>query len=247
MKGSSMHRFSLRAFLILCLAAPQAVLAQSTPAPVTPPVQSTPPAKGKAPVQGALPALGIPYEPRGVYATINMGPTREMMQRLSAAYGSDKRSAIREVRANAASFQPAVLYTLASVLAEDYAEEAIFWYHVGRVRAVYDALRCLDKSAGGVVNLELRKLLNLELRGAMGYRRERLVPITQKAIDWDARNPRNYDHRWAALYGKVAATSAGTNPNEVTVPESEWPEILKRVHETHLKSVQEFAREKPAS
>jgi hypothetical protein len=246
MKGSSMHRFSLRAFLIFCLAAPQAVLAQSTPAPVTPPVQSAPPLQSKPPVQGKA-AMAIAFEPRGVYATINMGPTREMLQRLSASYGTDKRSAIREVRANAAMFQPVVLYALANLLAEDYAEEAIFWYHVGRVRAVYDSLRCRDESARTAAMLELRKQLNLELRGAMYYRRERLVPIAQKAIDWDAQNPRRYDHRWAALYGKVAATSAGTNADEVTVPESEWPAILKRVHETHLKSVQEFAREKPAS
>jgi hypothetical protein len=40
------------------------------------------------------------------------------------------------------------------------------------------------------------------------------------------------------------ATSAGTDPSELTVPESEWPAILKRVHEAHLKSVQEFAAQK---
>lgn len=218
-----MHRFSLLVLVLLGLAAPQAALAQD---------------KAQAPAAMA-------YEPRGVYATINMGPTREMMQRLSAAYGTDKRLAIREVRDNAASFQPAVLYTLANVLAEDYAEEAIFWYHVGRLRAVYDVLRCRDESARPVAILELRKLLNKELRAAQFYRRERLVGIAEKAVDWDARNPRKYDQRWPALYGKVAASSAGANPAEVTVPEGEWSKILNYVHETHLKSVRQFASQKP--
>ena len=39
----------------------------------------------------------------------------------------------------------------------------------------------------------------------------------------------------------MARYSAGPGPSELTVPESEWPEILKRVHEAHLKSVEEFA------
>jgi len=220
-----MHRFALPALVILCLAAPQAAFAQD---------------KAQAPAAMA-------YEPRGVYATINMGPTREMMQRLGAAYGTDKRAAIREARDNAAAFQPAVLYALANVLAEDYAEDAIFWYQVGRLRAVYDVLRCRDESARPVAILELRKLMNLHLRNALFYRRERLVGLAQKAIDWDSKNPRKYDHRWPALYGKVAASSAGTNPDEVTIPEREWPAILKRTHETHLKSVQDFANQKPPS
>jgi hypothetical protein len=170
-----------------------------------------------------------------------------MMQRLSAAYGTDRRAAIREVRENAASFQPAVLYMLANVLAEDYAEDAIFWYQVGRLRAVYDVLRCRDESARPVAILELRKLLNVGLRTAMYYRRERLVGIAEKAVDWDAKNPRKYDHRWPALYGKVAASSEGANPDEVTLPESEWSKILSHVHQTHLKSVQLFASQKPAN
>jgi len=211
-----MHFFRFLALAAFWLAAPPAALAQGTaPAPAA--------------------------ELHGGYATINMGPTRELMQRLSAPYGSDKRSAIKEVRANAASVQPSVLYVLASQLAEDYGEDAVFWYHVGRVRAVYDVLRCRDESARVAALLDLRKLLNLELRGAMGYRRERLVRLAKKAIDWDERNPRDYDQRWPALYGKLAASQAGAAPAELMLPESEWPAILKHVHETHLKSVEDYA------
>lgn len=221
MKGRFLRHFPLLAAACLCLAAPHAALAQGKP-----------------------PAGTLAANPRGVYATINLRATREMVARLGAAYGSDRRLAIKEVLSDPGAYMPPVLYALANTLAEDHAEEAILWYQVGRMRAVYDALRCRDESARTGALLDLRGLLNRELRSALFYRRERLVGIAQKAIDWDVKNPRTYDQRWIALYGKVAASSAGTDPGEIMVAESEWPAILKHVHETHLKSVQDFAAEK---
>ena len=220
MKRRCVRRFLLLAVASGCISGSQAVFAQSN-----------------------SPAATLAAEPRGVYARIDMRPTQEMIRRLGVAFGSDRRAAMREVAKDASAYMPPVLYALANALAEDYAEEAIFWYHVGRIRAVYDSLRCKDASARGGVTV-LGQGLNMDLRTSMFYRRDRLVAIAQKAIDWDLKNPPRYDHRWIALYGKVAASSAGTNPDEVTVPESEWPAILRRVHGTHLKSVQDFVNEK---
>ena len=202
--------------LCMALALPCAVLAQKAPAPA---------------------------QFRGVYAKIDLRPTAEMVGRLSATYGSDKRAAIREVEHSASSYNPLVLYALANALIEDYSERAIFWYHVGRLRAVYDALRCRDKSAQNGL-LELRKRLSTELTSNQYYRRDRLLAIAQKAVEWDAANPRDYDQRWITLYGKVAANSEGNDAVELFVPESEWPAILKRVHDTHLESVRKFVDEK---
>ena len=191
----------------------------------------------------SAPARGAPVEFRGVYASIDMRPAELMIRRLSASSGSERRMAIREVLRAPSSYMPPVLYALANALAEDDSENAIFWYHVGRLRAVYDALRCRDKSARAGL-LELRKRLSPELVKNQFYRRERLVGLAQKAIDWDSSNPRGYDQRWITRYGKVAAASAGTDPGELLLPESEWPAILKRVHAAHLQSVQAFAAEK---
>jgi hypothetical protein len=181
--------------------------------------------------------------PRGVYATIDMRPADEMVRRLGAA-GSDRRAAMREAQADPSAHMPQVLYALANSLAEDYAERAMYWYQLGRMRATYDALRCRDESARTGVLLGLRTLMSLPLRGALFYQRDRLVDIARKGIDFDLKDPAKYDHRWAALYGTVAASSDGANAGEVSVPESEWPAILKRVHETHLKSVQDFSSKK---
>ncbi len=199
---------------------------------------------------GALqPALGqdkpaLAANPRGVYASINLRPAQDMIYRLNLPYGSDHRLAIKEVLGDPGAHMPPVLYALANTLAEDHPEEAIFWYHVGRLRAVYDALRCRDKSAGAGL-LDLRTRMNKILVNSQFYRRERLVAIAQKAIDWDANNPRSYDQRWIALYGEVAKSSAGADAGEIFLPESEWPAILKHVHEAHLESVRKFAAEKP--
>jgi hypothetical protein len=166
-----------------------------------------------------------------------------MINRLAPAYGTDRRVAIQEVQGRPTAVMPAVLYALANTLVEDHAEQAIFWYHVGRVRAVYDSLRCRDKTAQKAM-LALRHLMVPELGRSQYYRRDRVLGIARKAVAWDLDNSRSYDQRWPALYGDVAQTSPGTDAGEVTVPESEWPAILKEVHDAHLQSVEKFVAEK---
>ena len=187
-------------------------------------------------------AQSLAARPRGVYARINMDAPSDMVRRLGAAYGTDKRLAIREVLGRPGAQMPPVLYALANALAEDHPEEAIFWYHVGRLRAVYDALRCRDKTAQAGM-LALRKQLGQKLIEAQAYRRDRLVRIAKKAVEWDAANERSYDQRWIALYGKVAAESDGSDA-EIFVPEADWPAILKHVHEAHLAAVEQYAAQK---
>ena len=95
-----------------------------------------------------------------------------------------------------------------------------------------------------IVVAEFGKRVNPDIARYQRQHRQHTLQIAELAIKWDQEHPRNYDQRWINLYGKVARTSAGTDPAELSVPESEWPVILQRVHEAHLKSVQEFAAEK---
>lgn len=178
---------------------------------------------------------------RGAYGTIDTRGTDELVGRLRQQYGSDKRIAMREVAGRPAIVMPPVLYALASALADERPEDAVFWYHCGRIRAVYDALRCRDQTARKALNV-IRTLLSPELQKEMFYRRDRLVRLAEKAIAWDLDTPRYYDQRWPALYGDAAKTSDGAE--DLQVPESEWPEILKRVHQAHLESVRAFVNSK---
>ncbi|MEO8145838.1 MAG: hypothetical protein ABI654_16635 [Betaproteobacteria bacterium] len=227
MKNLPVIRVALAACAALCACAVQPALAQDN-----------------------APVATLATQPRGVYATIDLAPAQDLIRRLAAPTGGVRRPAIREVLKDPSAYMPPVLYALANALAVEESEDAVFWYHVGRMRAVYDAMRGTDKTALGGVNAIGRSVtplgqgLNLELRRSIFFRRNQLVATADKAIEWDAKTARNYDQRWIALFGKVAATSPGTDPAPLMLPESEWPAMLKSVHDTHLKSVQDFAAKK---
>jgi hypothetical protein len=181
--------------------------------------------------------------PQGIYATIDT--QRNALSRLRDLIPTPRREAINIALSNPAALSPPVLYALANALSQDDVriEEAVFWYHVGRIRAVFDGLRCKDASARVAVTI-LGRTLNPDIPRYQRQRRQRTLEIAQAAVDWDRKNPYGYDHRWINLYGKVARTSPGTDPDELTLPKSEWPAIHQHVHEAHLKSVQEFAAQK---
>jgi hypothetical protein len=181
-------------------------------------------------------------KPQGIYATINQSGVLSAINQLGQLIPYERHNAIAAAVAAAPRLAPPVLYALANAISLDDANmgDAVFWYHVARLRAVYDGLRCKDASARNVVNI-FGKGLSPDISRYQRQHRQHTLEIAELAIKWDQQNPRDYDYRWINLYGKVARTSAGTDPSELTVPESEWPGILKHVHEAHLKSVQEFA------
>ena len=181
-------------------------------------------------------------KPQGIYATIEVRESDVAIRRLEQLVPGQRHDAIAHFRPRAASLSPPVLYALANAIAQDDAnmDDAVFWYHVARIRAVYDALRCKDPTARSAVNV-LGKGLNPDIPRYQRQRPLRMVEIAKLAIEWDQKNPRKYDHRWINLWGKVAHSSAGTDPTELTIPESEWPAILQHAREAHLESVQDFA------
>jgi len=181
-------------------------------------------------------------KPQGVYASIDIRGQLATIARLRDLIPAPRREAIGAALANPAALSPPALYALANAIALDdpQMEQAVFWYHVARLRAVYDALRCKDATARYAVNIFGRNL-NPDVARYQRQHRARTLEIAQAALDWDTANPRQYDQRWINLYGKVARESAGADPSELTVPESEWPAILQHVHEAHLQSVRAFA------
>lgn len=186
--------------------------------------------------------LKLHDKPQGIYASIDIQGQLRTIASLRQLIPTPRREAINAALANPAALSPPALYALANAVSQDdiRMEDAVFWYHVGRIRAVYDGLRCKDPTARNAVNV-LGRNLNPDIARYQRQRRQRTLEIAEIAIKWDQANPRLYDHRWINLYGKVARESAGTDPSELTVPELEWPAILQRVHDAHLKSVQDFA------
>jgi hypothetical protein len=216
--------------------------------PGQPPVVQPPAGPLTTVPPGATPQVVPPeapklrFKPRGVYADIDIHDQLAMIARLRQLIPTPRREAIDAAGANPAALSPPALYALANALAQDdiKIEDAVFWYHVGRIRAVYDALRCKDATARYAVKV-LGRSLNPDIARYQRQHRARTLVIAQFALEWDDANPRQYDYRWVNLYGKVARESEGTDPAELTVPEQEWPAILDHVRAAHLKSVQAFA------
>ena len=183
-----------------------------------------------------------------MHLDIDTRQSLEMAQKLSARSRQIREEAIREALGTPTEQMPPVFYALANALAREpgRAYEAVFWHHVGRLRAVFDALRCRDKTVRRVVP-GLGRNLNKEMRKFQNEDPLRVLSIAKRAIDWDLNNPRAYDHRWVFLHRKLAKTPPAdfSAPSaQLTYPESEWPDILRYVHETHLRSVELFVKGK---
>ena len=246
-------RTLFRAVVLVALACVQTAAAPQTvpvPAAGVPPPQAGPAPDAAQPLPPVIsapdPGAPVPHaKPQGIYTTIDVSATEAAIRRLGQLIPHPRREAIAAAVAAAPRLSPPALYALANAVALDDANmpDAVFWYHVARLRAVYDALRCRDATARPVV-AEFGKRLNPDVARYQRQNRQHTLQIAELAIKWDQQNPRQYDQRWINLYGKVARYSAGTDPAELSVPESEWPAILQRTHDAHLKSVREFAAAK---
>ena len=111
-----------------------------------------------------------------------------------------------------------------------------------RLRAVYDALRVRDKRARKAV-AALGRTLSEDLKKFQEKNRKRVLTVAKKAVAWDKANPRRYDQRWAARYAEVAGLDK-LEDGAFMYLQKDWPDILRYVYETHLKSVADFAEAK---
>ncbi|HTQ76592.1 MAG TPA: hypothetical protein VMI15_01075 [Burkholderiales bacterium] len=164
----------------------------------------------------------------------------ELIRRLGAGSPAARRDAIAEALKRPGGHNPPVLYALANALAREpkRGEEAVFWYHVGRLRAVYDALRCRDKAARQSV-AALGRSMSEALRQRQRDDPVKTLLIAKRALKWDRTHPRDYDLRWVGYHPGLRRKS-GAPPELDTYDEKDWPDILRYVHETHLRSVELF-------
>jgi hypothetical protein len=171
-----------------------------------------------------------------------------MLRRLGSYSSRMRKEAIEEALQSPALQSPPVLYALANTLSREKGRmgEALLWYHIGRLRAVYDALRMRDKRAKQAV-AALGRTLSEDLKEFQLYNRKRALAAAKKAIEWDGANPRKYDQRWAARYAEVPGIEDSEKLAGLMYEQKDWPDILRYVHQTHLQSVEVFASTKKAT
>jgi len=64
----------------------------------------------------------------------------------------------------------------------------------------------------------------------------RFKQIVDRVIDWDARTPANYDHRWISLHGLNAINSGlgiSVPPGPLTLPQAQWHGIAQQNRQTY--------------
>jgi len=169
----------------------------------------------------------------------------DIIQRLGATSARERKAAIEEALEKPAALNPPALYALANVLSREKGRmgDALLWYHVGRLRAVYDSLRMRDRRARQAV-IALGRTLSEDLKTFQLRNRKRAVAAARKAIEWDSANPRKYDQRWAARYAEVPGIDDKDRLESLMYAQKDWPEILNYVYSTHMHSVAAFAEAK---
>lgn len=165
----------------------------------------------------------------------------ELIRRLGAGSPAARRDAIADALRRPGEHSPPVLYALANALAREprRGDDAVFWYHVGRLRAVYDALRCRDKAARQSV-AALGRSMSEALRKRQRDDPVKTLLIAKRAMKWDRSHARSYDLRWVGYHPGLRG-KPGAPPQLSVYDEKDWPDILRYVHETHLHSVKQFA------
>jgi hypothetical protein len=179
---------------------------------------------------------------KGTYSQIDTRHTIEMMQALSGAVGKQKQRLIFRIQSRPETYAPPVFCLLSKVLFNDgKKEEGAFWFYAGQLRARYDANRCTDVSAREAVSV-----LNQEYGGPINQYMmknistlEKLIP---KVIEWDAKTPHKYDHRWINLHGMGAVTASFDKTKfeaEIMIfsmPEAQWTAIASQTRADYLAS-----------
>jgi Rap1a immunity proteins len=172
----------------------------------------------------------LEVSPSGEYATIDTQPDITLIQRLRSGTGADDADLAAQVTQTPGNYTPPVLFALSEwYYKRGQPDDAIFWLNAGGLRALFDAAICTDPSARSAI-AELAQKLPADL-----YRQEfrdpqRFKRIVDRVVEWDARTPATYDHRWISLHGLNAINSsigASTAPGPLTVSRDRWIAIAQ--------------------
>ena len=200
-------------------------------------------AASSASAQAQLPGKRIEVKPAGEYATIDTSPAIRDMDVLAKGSDAEKAAVAARVKARPGDVMPPVFMKLADYLYEKgNPEEAYFWFCLGRMRARYDAARCADATARGGVAILIDGVNREMRRYVTRMKSDDILPFGKRLLKLDAETPYNYDHRWLNLHG-MNAFGPGTG-QALSVPEKEWPALLKQTRDDLLTSFEEMAKER---
>lgn len=183
----------------------------------------------------------IEFKPQGEYAKIDTSGIIRDLEILAQGSDTNKNTLVEKIKKNPGSYAPPVFMGMAQHLHEKKdAEGAYFWFAFGRMRGRYDAARCADKSARQGIDVMVMNVDPDLRKYPFRIKPDEIVPLANKILKLDKETPYNYDHRWLNLHGMGAFTG---DKKELSLPESQWPALLKTVRDDFLKGAEELAIE----
>lgn len=155
-----------------------------------------------------------------------------LVDRLQSPDHEKRIAAIDEVLARPEAATPPVLYSLTNALAnENRLGEAVFWYHVGKMRVTYDIRRNRDQSLGDLPQVLAMGLVKPVVQAVYFNDLDRALDVTKAAIAWDDAHAHSYNPLWPAPHG-LGVFKPG---EQGLAPEKDWQAINEAVHVQWLK------------
>jgi hypothetical protein len=150
-----------------------------------------------------------------------------LVNRLQSPNREERIPAIDEVITHPEAATPPVLYSLANALASEHRlKEAAFWYHVGKMRVMYDIRRNRDQSLGDVPQVLAMRLVKTVLQAVYFSDPEGTLDVVKSAIAWDNAHAHSYNPLWPTPHG----LGVFKNGEHGLAPEKDWAAINEAVH-----------------
>lgn len=163
--------------------------------------------------------------PEGIVAQL------DQFQSLRNAPADQDAAVIAYVERNADRLPPFFVMEMARRLYPSDQEQALWWYHVGYIRGVYDAMRCADKTAAS--GLSILPKIAPEVAGhaavdQAAYRRQGL-----KVLEWQDLYKSRASPWWICSNGEralsnVAEGRPAQDPDWLR-PRRVWPKIRAKL------------------
>ena len=165
-----------------------------------------------------------PAQMANYYATGQNDAAMDIYKNLT---DTEKEEFVKYLEKYPEKFPPLFFIITADYVFQTDKDKAIFFYYLGKLRAVEDVYLCEDKTARGQINMYSMlapKTLQYYATDDKMYDPQYSIDILQKTLDWDDAHPKRLNPIWACYHG---IESFSHKPN--LVEESEFPKIRNEV------------------
>jgi hypothetical protein len=180
----------------------------------------------------------------GEYATIDTKADIAIIQQLRSGVLTEDADLAAQVTHASGHYSPPVLFALAEwYYKQGQIDDALFWLNAAGLRGLFDAKICTDTSAQSAI-AELSQMMPPDLFRQQWKDPARIRGIVDRVIDWDAKTPADYDHRWISLHGLKAVNSGlgmSNAPGPLTLPQSQWHDIGEKNRKNYRSDMYRYA------